>query len=133
MDANSRPAVTPKLSELPADPGKRDAILDQANDTHGPEGTPKLSGRQHKVETQAAFLAAIIGSAFSKTENVTLGTATIIDENDLGPGTSRTRAQGSSVVNTNPAAPGETPPPAATPPAETSPPPGQLLPWIKLH
>ncbi|CAN5866695.1 hypothetical protein BH11MYX3_BH11MYX3_27990 [soil metagenome] len=83
LDANSRPAVTPKLSELPGDPGKRDAILDQANDTHGPEGRRTASKKQRKVETVAAFAAALVGSAFSKTQNVTLGTAAAIDEDSL--------------------------------------------------
>ena len=122
-DGNSRPAVTPMLSELPADPQKRDAILDQANDTHGPEGRRTASKKQRKVETTAAFAAAIIGSAFSKTQNVTLGTATTVDENHLFEKTPQRRPDGAgsgSGSGSGSAAPAETPDA------------GELMPWVKL-
>jgi hypothetical protein len=124
-DGGSRPAVTPMLSELPTDPEKRDAILNQANDTHGPEGRRTASKKQRKVETTAAFAAAIIGSAFSKTQNVTLGTATTVDENRLFEKAPQRRPNGAgsgsgSGSGSDSAAPAETPDA------------GQLLPWVKL-
>src|SRR5215475_7417556 len=63
---STRPGVMPMLSELPADSTKRDAILDSSSTVAGPE-------------------AAIIGGMFSKTQNVTLGTATLFDEGALAP------------------------------------------------
>jgi len=121
MDANGRPAVIPKLSELPADPGRRDAVLDSANDTSGPERR-RISRKQRKAETVAAFAAAIVGEAFSKTKNVTFGTATTVDENSLFEKSRKQRQE--------PAAPGTTAP--ADPSQPQDPPAGQLLPWIKL-
>jgi hypothetical protein len=75
LDANLRPSVQPKLSELP-DAQKRDAILDQAGATPGPE-TPRnqLTGRWRQIETGAAYIAAFLGAAASKTQNVTMGFA----------------------------------------------------------
>ena len=125
LGANSRPAVTPKLSELPGDPGKRDAILDQANDTHGPEGRRTASKKQLKAETAAAFAAAIVGQAFSKTQNVTLGTGTAIDENHLFEKANRTRRPGGAPDGSGSGSGSAAPPES---PVET----GQLLPWIKL-
>lgn len=126
MDANSRPAVIPKLSELPGDPGKRDAILDQANDTHGPEGRKTGSKKQRQAETLGAYAAAIIGSAFSKTQNVMLGTATTIDEDRLFQRKVANRPNAAS----NGAGSGAGSSSAApTDPDSES---GQLLPWIKL-
>ena len=80
LDANLRPAVQPKLSELPGESEKRDTILNQANTTPGPE-TPRkqLSGNWRKIETGAAFIAAFLGAAASKTKNVTLGFALTLD------------------------------------------------------
>ena len=99
LDANSRPAVTPKLSELPDDPGKRDAVLDQSHEAAG-----------------------LVGEAFSKTQNVTLGTQTTIDENHLFEKTRARRPGGGSGDQAGSAA---TPEPA---PAD----PSQLTPWVKL-
>jgi hypothetical protein len=122
LDANGRPAVMPKLTELPADPGRRDAVLDSANDTTGPEQR-KVSRKQRKVETVAAFAAALVGEAFSKTKNVTFGTATTVDENTLfeksRPRPPTTTAP-SGTAPTDPSQPSEQP--TTTP----------LLPWIKL-
>ncbi len=123
LDANSRPAVTPKLSELPGDREKRDAVLDSANDTNGPEGRRTASKKQRKAETIGAFAAAIVGSAFSKTQNVTLGTATAVDENRLFEKAKPARRPSSESDGSGS---GSAAPEA--PPAET----GPLLPWIKL-
>ena len=107
LDSNMRPAVQPKLSELGEEAGKRDAILNQAGTTPGPElPRQQLKGKWRTIETGAAFAAALLGVAASKTSNVTLGIAVTIDPVDD--------------------APKPTPPPA--PPASTS----QLLPWIPL-
>src|SRR5215510_1807776 len=80
---STRPAVLPKLSELPLDPGKRDAVLDSANAEPGPEQRKPLPPKMRKAETAAATAAAIIGSAFSKTKTVTLGVLNPVDENRL--------------------------------------------------
>lgn len=77
----SRTAVTPMLSELPADPGKRDAILDSSASTAGAEQRKGMTRKERKAETAAATAAAILGSAFSTTQNVTLGASTTFDEN----------------------------------------------------
>jgi hypothetical protein len=85
LDANLRPSVQPKLSELPVDAQKRDAILDQAGKTPGPE-TPRnqLTGTWRRIETGAAYIAAFLGSAASKTQNVTLGFALTLGD-DTAP------------------------------------------------
>lgn len=112
----SRPGVMPMLSELPGDPQKRDAILDQSNATPGPELRKGQTKKERRAETAAAGVAAIIGSMFSTTQNVTLGSATVFDENDIGP---------STPVRPHPENPGGT----ASEPAPN----GQVLvPWIKL-
>ena len=80
----SRPGVMPLLSELPGNPGKRDAILDQSGQTPGPEHRRnQLPPKQRKAETAAAAAAAILGNMFSKTQNVTLGSAGTFEENHL--------------------------------------------------
>ena len=79
----TRPGVLPMLSELPGDPGKRDAVLDSANTTAGPEHRKGQTARERKVETTAATAAAILGSMFSTTRNVTLGGAGTFEENHL--------------------------------------------------
>lgn len=71
------------LSELPSDPEKRNGILDQSAERARPENRRSLTPKQRKVETGAALLAAYIGQAFSKTQNVTIGVATDVDENHL--------------------------------------------------
>src|SRR6476620_4715386 len=77
-----RPAVIPKLSELPVEPERRNGILDSAHAEPGPENRP-ASKKARKAETYAATAAALLGHMFSKTENVTLGGAAAIDENLL--------------------------------------------------
>src|SRR4051812_31581581 len=79
----SRPAVMPMLSELPGDPTRRDAVLESANTTAGPEHRKGMTTKERKVETAAATAAAIIGSMFSSTTSVTIGTAGEFDENQL--------------------------------------------------
>lgn len=78
-----RPAVMPKLSELPGDAGQRDGILNQSGERAGPEQRRSLTRRERKVETMAAVAAALIGEAFSTTKNVTFGFAADVDEDRL--------------------------------------------------
>lgn len=80
---STRPSVLPMLSELPEDPQKRNAVLDSAASQPGPEQRKPLPPKMHKAETAAATAAAVIGSLFSKTQNVTLGAASPVDENRL--------------------------------------------------
>ncbi len=77
---SSRPAVIPKLSELPGDSQKRDAALDSAHAEPTPEQHAPLTKKERKAETIAASAAAVIGSLLSSSENVTLGVGTSIDE-----------------------------------------------------
>jgi hypothetical protein len=79
----TRPAVLPMLSELPEDPQKRNAVLDSAASQPGPEQRKPLPPKMHKAETAAATAAAVIGSLFSKTQNVTFGALSPVDENGL--------------------------------------------------
>ena len=81
----TRPAVMPMLSELPDDPTKRDAVLDSANTTAGPEQRQGQTPRERKVETAAATAAAILGELFSKTKSVTIGTSTQHENQLLAP------------------------------------------------
>jgi hypothetical protein len=116
-DGRSRPGVMPMLSELPTDPEKRDAILDQSAQTPGPEMRKGQTKKEKKVETAAATAAAIIGSAFSTTQNVSIGQVTIFDENEI--------------VHPTPAqpAPKKRDPDAPPAPEIES---GVLVPWVKL-
>ena len=134
---STRPAVMPMLSELPTDPEKRNAILEQSAQTAGPEQRKGMTTKERKAETAAATAAAILGSIFSKTSSVTLGTATLVDENQLvapqpGPGPRKRGATGKD--GTPGAAPEGSGEPAGKPdPADD---PGtsnaDLIPWIKL-
>lgn len=81
----SRPGVMPMLSELPGEAEKRNAILDQSNQTAGPEQRKGMTKKERKAETAAATAAAILGSAFSSTQNVTLGGATTFEESPSKP------------------------------------------------
>lgn len=119
---STRPAMMPMLSELPADPAKRDAILDSSTTVAGPEQRQGMTVKERKAETAAATAAAILGSLFSKTENVTLGTATVFDEGALAP------------LPAPPRPPGSTDDPAETAkPAPSEPSNKDLIPWIKLR
>jgi hypothetical protein len=71
------------MLEQPQDPEKRDTVLNQANSTAGPEHRKGFTPKMRKVETAAATAAAVIGQMFSSTQNVFIGTATTIDENEL--------------------------------------------------
>lgn len=118
-----RPGVMPMLSELPADPAKRDAILDSSATVAGPEQRKGMTVKERKAETAASTAAAIIGGMFSKTQNVTIGAATVFDEGALAP------------LPVPPPPPGSTDKPAdpekAPAPIDTSN--KDLIPWIKLR
>ncbi|MGE5183288.1 MAG: hypothetical protein ACM31C_14560 [Acidobacteriota bacterium] len=104
------PAVIPNLSQAPED--KRDDLIQTPLVRPTPEQRPKT---RHGLEqeTFAATAAAILGQAFSKTENTTLGWEWI----DVEPA-QRPRATGGD----------GTPAPAPAPPVD----PDGLVPWIKL-
>ncbi len=114
---SSRPGVMPMLSELPGDSEKRDAILDQSGQTPTPEMRKGQTKKEKTAETAAATAAAILGSAFSTTQNVTIGGATTFDEDHI---VHPTLAQ-------PPRKPSE--PAPVTPGSEPS---GALVPWVKL-
>jgi hypothetical protein len=118
----TRPGVMPMLSELPNDATKRDAILDSAANTAGPEQRSGLTTKEQAAETVGATAAAILGSLFSKTKNVSLGAATKLDEGPVGV--------------RHPGAPSADPTGAAdrdAPPADADASNADLIPWIKLH
>ena len=126
LDANGRPAVIPKLSAMPADPEKRDAVLDQSGNTT-PENGKTLTKKQRKALTAAAFAAAFVGSMFSKSSSVTFGTATTVDENHLFEKPKQRRAETSQNGEGNGSGSGS----SAPPPVDENP--GQLVPWVQLH
>jgi len=113
----ARPGVMPMLSELPGDPVKRDAVLEQSGQAAGPEQRRTLTRKERKAETAAATAAAILGSMFSSTQNVTLGTVGTFDENQLAP---------TPIAPPAPAAPAGADAGSAAPP----PPDGALVPWV---
>lgn len=118
---STRPGLMPMLSELPSDPAKRDAILDSSATVAGPEQRKGMTVKERKAETAAATAAAIIGSLMSKTQNVTLGTATVFDESALAPLPAPPRPAGS-----------DHPDDPANPPAAGDTSNKDLIPWIKL-
>lgn len=119
----SRPGVMPMLSELPGDPEKRNTILDASAQTAGPEHRKGMTRQERKAETAAATAAAIIGSMFSKTQNVTLGAASTFDENlVIAPETAPPSPSGSK----------DGAEPGADKTDGAGPEPGPLVPWIKL-
>jgi len=113
---SSRPGVMPMMSELPGEAQKRDAIIDSANQTPGPEMRKGQTKKEKKAETAAATAAAIIGSAFSTTQNVTIGSATTFDENH--------------VVHPTPPQPAPRRDEGAATDAKVES--GALVPWVKL-
>ena len=117
-NGHSRPGVMPLLSELPGDSQKRDAILDQSAQTPSPEMRKGQTKKEKKVETAASTAAAIIGSAFSSTQNVTIGQTTMFDENEI--------------VHPTPAQPPRKKGDADPPAPGTTVPGGVLVPWVKL-
>jgi hypothetical protein len=129
---STRPGVMPMLSELPADPAKRDAILDssstaagpeQRNTAAGPERRKNMTVKERRAETAASTAAAIIGSMFSKTQNVTIGTATVFDEAALAPLPVSPPSSGSTDKPDDP----------ARPPASIDRSDRDRVPWIKLR
>lgn len=131
----TRPSVLPQLSELPADPAKRDAVLDSAGSQPGPEHRKPLPPRLHQVETAAATAAAVIGSLFSKTKNVTLGTASPVDENRLfapPPPVRRPSAAGDAAGDASDNAADGAGDKKAPTPSDPGEQPVDLVPWIRL-
>jgi hypothetical protein len=111
----ARPAVIPKLSELPGDPEKRAAVLDQSHAQPGPEQRP-VSKKARKVETYAATAAAVVGWLFSTTENVALGGAGIFEEVPSRPRPERKADDDDEASPTQPVETGD----------------AVLVPWIRL-
>lgn len=136
-NGSSRPGVMPMLSEVPSDPAKRDAVLDAANTTAGPEHRKGMTRKERKAETAAATAAAILGSVFSKTQSVTIGGATKFDENQLiapqamPPPRPPSNDEANDKANDK-AKPGDTARPAAPPTNDVGPSNADLIPWIKL-
>lgn len=120
---STRPGVMPMLSELPADPARRDAILDSSSTVAGPEQRKGMTVKERKAETAAATAAALLGGLFSKTQNVTLGAATVFDEGAVAPRPVPPRPPGSTQDPDDP----------AKPPAPEDPSNKDLIPWIKLR
>ena len=117
----SRPAVIPLLSELPADPEKRNAVLDSATAQPGPEHRKRLPPKLHKAETAAATAAAILGELFSTTRNTVIGTSGLFEENDLvAPAPTRPDRPAGAPVGGPGAAP------------EPSVPATELVPWVRV-
>jgi len=110
-----RPAVMPRLSELPEEEEQRNGILDQSLHTPGPEERKGQTKKERRVETGAAWAAAMIGSALSTHQNVTLGAASTFDENAIVGPVQQERAK-----------------PAPTEKAPEEAEPGKLVPWVKL-
>lgn len=127
----TRPAVMPLLSELPGDPNKRDAVLDQSATAAGPEQRQGMTPKARKVETAAATAAAILGGIFSKTSSVTLGTATVIDATDLVAPQPAPRVKHPSPPQNGDGKEGDARPEAPAPddPGSSN---ADLIPWIKL-
>jgi hypothetical protein len=113
----------PMLSELPSDPAKRNAVLDSSAATAGPEQRRGMTSKERKAETAAATAAAIIGSMFSTTTSVTIGTSSQFDESAiLAP-----LPQESDDADASDKAKAKAPPPGDPTPA------ADLVPWIKLN
>ncbi|HEY0478015.1 MAG TPA: hypothetical protein VGD37_10850 [Kofleriaceae bacterium] len=122
----------PLLSELPADPGHRDAVLDSANTTARPENRRGMTAKERKAETAAATAAAILGGLFSKTKTVTIGGATQFDENDViapdpAPPPRRPSSTDHAGDAASPAAPAA---PSVDDPGTSN---ADLIPWINLR
>lgn len=122
-----RPAVINKLSELPAEPERRDAVLDSAQVQPGPERKP-ASPKARKVETAAATAAAWIGLLFSKTQNVTMGAAAPVDENLLVEPKRKAKRE-AKPADDNDAEDTEREPAPAELPEE----PASLVPWVRFE
>lgn len=125
---DTKPAVIPKLSELPPDPEKRDAVLDQSHETAGPEHRKGMTKKERKAETIAAFAAALIGEAFSSSHSVTLGSSSTVDENALFEKPRPARASGAGAGSGSGSGSDAGSGAVNEPPADAS----QLTPWVKL-
>ncbi|MCW5803043.1 MAG: hypothetical protein KIT31_11710 [Deltaproteobacteria bacterium] len=124
----SRPGVMPMLSELPLEAERRNSILDSSNNVAGPEHRKGFTKKERKAETAAATAAAILGSMFSKSGNVTIGTASTFDENDLvAPHATKRRPKSSSGESSGDGKDGKDGEQPAEEPSS-----GPLVPWIKL-
>lgn len=138
----TRPAVMPMLSELPSDSAKRDAVLDSASTTAGPEQRQGMTTKERKAETAAATAAAILGGLFSKTQSVTIGAASQFDDSEptvrkmvplpqpastKNPDGQKTDGNKTDGNKTDGAAKPELPP--ASDPGRSN---EDLVPWIKL-
>ena len=125
LDSNLRPSVVPKLSEMPADRERRDAVLDSSNVTTGPEqgsSAKPLTRNERRGVTAAASAAAVLGWLFSDTENVTLGGATAIDENELVAPAPPAKIKSENAKDDKTDTTSTTDQPAGDP----------LVPWVKL-
>src|SRR5205085_6418508 len=118
---STKPAVIPKLSELPVEAQRRDAVLDSAHAQPGPEQQPKTK-KERKAETYAATAAAVIGWLMSDSENVTLGVSSSIDETGIEPVEPQSQREAREEAAKTPA--------AAPKPLERGDEP--LVPWIDL-
>jgi hypothetical protein len=137
----------PMLSELPSDSTKRDAVLDSASTTAGPEQRQGMTTKERKAETAAATAAAILGGLFSKTKSVTIGAASQFDDSELtapkmvplpqpaptrnpdgkNPNGNNSNGQKTDGQNTDGAAKPDAPPASDPGPSNED-----LVPWIKL-
>jgi hypothetical protein len=117
VGGSARPGVTPNLTELPADPGRRDAILDSSTQRAGAEHRRTSTPKERKVETTAATAAAVLGWLLSDHQNTILGVAGAFDEGLLVDDGAPTR----------PASDAKAPPDA--PPADSE----ALVPWVRLE
>jgi len=127
-----RPGVMPMLSELPGDASKRDAVLDQAAATAGPEHRKGMTSKERKAETAAATAAAILGNIFSKTKSVTIGTASQFDENRIIAPEAVPMVLPTEKTGEGARADGEARPDAPPPTAPNAPSNNDLIPWIRL-
>ncbi|HEY0986915.1 MAG TPA: hypothetical protein VGD80_07680 [Kofleriaceae bacterium] len=127
-----RPGVMPLLSELPGDASKRDAVLDQAAATAGPEHRKGMTSKERKAETAAATAAAILGNIFSKTKSVTIGTASQFDENRIIAPEAVPTVLPTDKTGEAARADGEARPDAPPPTAPNAPSNNDLIPWIRL-
>jgi len=116
------------LSELPSDSTKRNAVLDEANTTAGPEQRQGMTAKERTAETAAATAAAILGTLFSHTKSATIGAATQIDENQLIAPQAAPRKRAPATPNPDDAAAKPDAPPASDGDGSNS----DLVPWIKL-
>ncbi len=124
LDANGRPSVIPKLSALPKEPEKRDAVLDQSGATTGPENGKGLTKKERKAVTAAAIVAAVIGSIVSRSSNVMLGMQATVDEDrHVGKPKHRRTNDGDDAAGSGHG--------SSALPADTES--GQLVPWVDLH